>query len=89
MKNNETISELLKKKPEFLHFREVIEMIPLIQQKSLESIYKEIVYNFHNNERMAEERERIRNISEIINSKWSTDIIYLILIKKILILMIF
>ena len=75
-----------KKKPKTLdsieNFREIIELIPIIQKASREGIKKDLDSHEHNEQRLKLERRFLKEGLEIFQKKWALDLLYVLQFSK-------
>ena len=65
-------------------FSELDDFIPVIQEKALSCLEKELALHQHDRSRMFLERENILQFFRFLQRKWALDIIYILLVQKAL-----
>lgn len=63
-------------------FSELLNLLPVIQETSLECLRKELELFKHDRSRMSMEREEFLRFFRFLQRKWAIDIIYLLLIQE-------
>jgi DNA-binding HxlR family transcriptional regulator len=63
-------------------FSELLDLLPIIQETSLECLRRELESYTHDGSRMSMEREGFLRFFRFLQRKWAVDIIYVLLVQK-------
>lgn len=62
-------------------FSELLDLIPVIQETTLECLHRELDSFRHDSQRMSMEREGFLEFFRFLQRKWSIDVIYVLLVQ--------